>query len=135
MNYTLDEMSSWDLFFYYGQNPLDLEIQSDLMLLCLQPDRSLYYNNLESGGIVGSENFPNTISLQVNLRYSISIAVARKNRFISDGTDGKPERRIAVSQNSIKFDVNRNELDTQILYIPYYNYNAYAVIRPLPGLS
>lgn len=135
MNYTLDEMSSWDLFFYYGQNPLDLEIQADLMKLCIQPDRSLYYNNLESGGIVGHENFPNTINLQVNLRYSISMAVARKNRFISDGTDGNPERRIAVSQNSIKFDVNKGELDIQVLYIPYYNYNAYAVLHPLPGLS
>jgi len=133
MNYTMTEIESWDLFFYYGQNPLDLEIQSDLMSLCLQPDRSLYYNNLESGKITGYENFPNNINLQVNLRYSITAAVARKNRFISDGTDGKPERRIAVSQNSIQFGINGGELDIQVLYIPYYNYNAYATVQ-MPGV-
>lgn len=129
-NYTIDEMSSWDLFFYYGQSDVDLEIQSDLMLLSIQPPRSLLYNNLESGGIAAYENYPNDINLQVHLRFSITDAVARKNRFIADGTDGYPERRIAVSQNSIRFTPLRGELDIEIFYIPYYNYNAYSSIRP-----
>lgn len=132
-NYTLDQMSSWDLFFYYGQSLLDLEIQSDLMLLATQPDRSLYYNNLESGGITRHENFPNDINLQVNLRFAITSSAARKNRFISDGTDGYPDRRIAVSQNSIRFEPVGGELDIQILYIPYYNFEAYATVRPGVG--
>jgi len=135
MNYTYDEMKSWDLFFYYGQNDLDLEIQSDLMLLLLQPPRSLFYNNKESGGVVSYENFPNDMNLQINTRFDITSAVAWKNRFISNGTEGNPERRIAVSQNSIGMQAISGELNMEVLYIPFYNYNAYAIVNPpMPGL-
>jgi len=123
--HTLDELGSWDLLFYYGQNDLDLEIESELMLLAIQPLRSLLYDNKESGGIDGYENYPNDINLQINCRFSIASAVAWKNGIIPNGTEGLPDRRIAVSQNSISFQNDGGELDMEILYIPYYDYNKY----------
>lgn len=122
---TYDEIKSWDNFFYYGQNDFNLELEHELMLLLLQPLRSLLYNNQESGGISGYENFPNGLTLQIYGRFTISSAVAWKNRQISDGTNGSIDRRIAVSQNSINFKVDRGELDVEVTYIPYADYSKY----------
>lgn len=136
MSTPLSQLSSWDLFFYYGQNDLDLEIEADLMLLALQPLRSLLYNNKESGGINEYENYPNDIGLQVNVRYEVANAVAWKNFQISNGEDGLPDRRIAVSQNSLKFTKNNSgELAIEIFYIPYYDYTKYNTLQDkLPGV-
>lgn len=131
MRYSMSELSSWDLFFYYGQNELDLEIEADLVSLILQPSRSMYYNNQESGGIAGYENYPNDLYLQVNGRFDIVSAIAWKNRVIADGDNGLPDRRIAVSQNFVTFERPRkDELNLMVFYIPYYNYNAYNVVNP-----
>ena len=123
--YTLDELGSWDLFFFYGQNDIELEIQSDLMGLVLQPLRSLFYNNRESGGVDGYENYPNDLNLQINCRFTIADAVAWKNGQISDGSDGITDRRIAVSQNSIQFTKQNGELNIEVLYIPYLDFNKF----------
>lgn len=123
------QLGSWDLFFNYGDNDLDLELESDAMMLVVQPARTLFYNNLESGGV--SENYPNGLSLQVLLRYNIASAFAFRNRVVVDGSNNTKDRRLAVSQNSISFNSNQSgELDVTVLYIPYYNFDAYKSINP-----
>jgi hypothetical protein len=133
---TPSQLGSWDLFFNYGKNSLDLENESDAMMILVQGNRTLFYNNLESGGVSGSENHPNVVSLQVSLRYGIASAFAFRNRMVVDGSNGNKDRRLAVSQNSINFISNRNgELDVAVLYIPYFNYDAYKTINPsVPGV-
>ena len=125
MSYPISTLRSWDNFFYYGQNDFDLELEFDLMLLLLQHPRSLFYDNQESGGIAGYENFPNGLSLQVYGRFAIAAAVAWKNKQVSDGSNGTIDRRIAVSQNSINFKVNKGELDVEVTYIPFSDYTKY----------
>lgn len=132
---SISKLSSWDIFFYYGQNDLDLEIESDLMNLCLQPVRSLYYNNSDSSGVSGYENYPNEFNLQINLRYSIANGVARRNQIISDGSNGYPDRRIAVSQFSISIKQVPNGINIAVLYIPYYNYSSYRIVNTTIGGS
>lgn len=136
MDYSIDELSSWDIFFYYGKNDLDLELSSDLMLLMLQANRSLYYDRRESGGVSGYSNHPNALSLQVNIRYNAANAIAWKNSVIADGLNGLPDRRIAVSQTSISFLRSGGDLDVTVLFIPYYNFNNYKAINvPMAGLK
>ena len=136
MEYSIDELSSWDIFFYYGQSDINLEMQSDLMLLALQSDRSLYYDRRESGGIAGYENHPNDLNLQVNIRYNIANAVAWKNGISASGIDGMPDRRIALSQNSISFLKSGGELNVALLFIPYSNFNNYKIINvPMAGIK
>lgn len=131
MSNSIKKLGSWDLFFYYGQNDLDLEIESDMVAICMQPPRSLYYNNLESAGMVGYENHPNELNMQVSMRYDIANGIAWKNTVVSNGTDNKPDRRVAVSQFAISFVRGvEGDLDCKILYIPYYNYTAYKVVNP-----
>ena len=136
MEYSIDELSSWDIFFYYGQNDINLEMQSDLMLLALQSDRSLYYDRRESGGVAGYENHPNDLNLQVNIRYNIANAVAWKNGISASGIDGMPDRRIALSQNGISFSKFGGELNVALLFIPYSNFNNYKIINvPMAGIK
>jgi len=131
MQHSLDELSSWDIFFYYGQNDLDLEIESDAMMLALQPSRSLYYNAQESGGIDRFENFPNAWTFQINTKYNLTSAYAWKNQQVTDGTEGNPDRRIAVSQTSINITQDDNgNADIDIFYIPFYDFNKYQNINP-----
>jgi hypothetical protein len=136
MSTPISTLASWDLFFFYGQNDIALEIESDLMQLLLQRSRTMYYNNQESGGISNYENYPNEINLQINARYDIANAVSWKNTQIADGRNNLPDRRIAVSQSSINFKKdNKGNLDVFVLYIPYANYTAYNTLNPtIPGL-
>jgi hypothetical protein len=134
--YSIEQLGSWDIFFYYGQSDINLEIESELTQLVLQPSRSLYYNNQESGGISNYENYPNEVNLQINARYDIAKGVSWKNGVVTDGSNGYPDRRVAVSQSSISFTRNRGELDVEVFYIPYYDYTNYTTINTLiPGIG
>lgn len=133
MSYPIKTLSSWDNFFYYGQNDFDLELESDLMMLLLQPGRSLFYNNQESAGISDYENYPNDLILQIYGRYSIAAAIAWKNRQISDGSNNTKDRRIAVSQNFIKFKADGGNLDISVVYIPYSQYNKFKTMNARIG--
>lgn len=119
----LDELMDWDLFFYYGETgDLDLECRFDLYELLLQPKRSLFYARQLSAGIDQYENAPNTIRLQVLGRYEIASAVAYRNSVVTDGRNGTTDRRIAVSQNSINFKQSNENMDIDVLYFLYDNY-------------
>jgi len=109
-------------FFYYGKNSLDDESRFDLFQLLLQPKRSLFYDRRESAGISDYENRPNTIELQVLGRFEIANAVAYRNSLVTNGADNTIDRRIAVSQNSIGFSARGEELDVNVLYFLYGDY-------------
>ena len=118
-----NENMSWDIFFYYGEtNDLDLECEYDLWEILLQPGRSLFYNRRFSAGLSQFENNPNGMSLQIFGRYEIASSIAYRNTVVSDGSEGLPDRRIAVSQNSVGFKQENGNLDIEVLYFLYHSY-------------
>lgn len=129
MSYLISELNAWDNFFYYGQNEFELELESDLMMLLIQPGRSLFYDNQESAGISDYENYPNNLILQIYGRYSISAAIAWKNRQVTDGSDNTIDRRIAVSQNFISFKTDIGNLDVSVVYIPFSQYTKFKTMN------
>jgi hypothetical protein len=119
---SFEQISDFDVFFYHGQNELELENESDILWSLIQERRTMYYNRQE--GIPSVENNPNAISLEVLLRYSISNYLAWRNTQVGDGTNNTKDRRVAVSQNSIIFDrdARKGDLDVIVYYIPYVNF-------------
>lgn len=116
------ELPAWDQFFFYGKGDLHEESVYDLNELLFQPKRSLFYNRRASAGVSEYENNPNGIGLQVFARFEIANAVAYRNSQVSDGSDNLPDRRIAVSQNSIGFEAKDGNLDVRVLYFLYSDY-------------
>lgn len=116
-------LGSFDNFFYYGKNDFQTEVESDLLQLLIQPKRSMLYNRQMGAGITSKENFPNTLSLQVMLRYDIISAIAYRNTVVTDGTDGTRDLRIAGSQFAVNFIPKGDNLDIQVLYFSFANTN------------
>jgi hypothetical protein len=117
--YSTDQLSDLDTFFYYGKGDINLETQSDLMQNLLQPRRSLFYDrSLDSAGIKDFENFPNALALQVLLPYTIVSSISKRNSFVSSES---PDRRVAISQSTIKVSSDKNGLQLNVLYIPFNN--------------
>ena len=131
----IDQISDIDMFFFYGLNDIDLEIEHDLLYGLLQPKRSLFYFRSEGAGVEEYENFPSGYFMQVSLRYDMANWVAQRNTRVSDGTKGYPDRRIAVSQATIDIDTLKGNIDVQVLYIPYYNYEKPTVINLAIGVN
>lgn len=115
---------NWDMFFLYGNNTIEDECLFDLYQLLMQPKRSLYYNRQESAGISEYENRPNGIDLQIFARFEIANAVAYRNMMVTDGSNNMKDRRIAISQNSIGFESKGSELNINVLYFLYENYES-----------
>jgi hypothetical protein len=116
------EYMNSDSFFWYKENSLDVQAKSDLIRICLQDKKALFYNRSEGAGISGKENYPNALSVQLGIRYQIAMAIARYNQYVVNGDGDTIDRRIAVSQNSISFKRESGELDIDIQYFLYYNY-------------
>jgi len=114
--------ANWDIFFFYGKSELDLECRFDLYELLLQNKRSLFYGRRLSAGVNTFENMPNSIELQVLGRFDIASAVAYRNSVVSAGSGGSVDRRIAVSQYSISFLAKDGNLDVNILYFLFSDY-------------
>lgn len=130
--HTLDQLGSFDLFFNYGSNDLDLEIESDLVQGLIQPKNSLFGFRSYGAGVSEKENYPNTVSLSVGLKYDIALHIAKQNLTISNQN---PDRRIATSQNSVKISQSGGNLDVQVLYIPYKDYKKSSSISLPIGVS
>lgn len=122
MSTEIKQYANSDYFFYYGQIDIKEECRSDLWQLLYQPTRSMFFNRQEGGGVTEYENYPNAISLQVNLRLSISNAVSYRNSVVTDGFDGQKDRRIAVSQNFIGIEQKNDNLDLIVLFFLYSDY-------------
>lgn len=111
-------MIQWDTFFYYGKGSIQDENEQDLLQLVQQPARSMFYNR-EYGCDV-KYNFPISAVNQSLVAYSIAMAVSNRNQNVSDGESGLPDRRIAVSQNTITIsDGSQGERDISVLYFNY----------------
>lgn len=122
MGSEITELNNFDNFFFYGLNDISKEIETDLYIGLVQPKRSLFYDRNFGSGIVEYENYPNTVAMQVGLRYQVSAHVARENQRISDGSGGSKDRRVAVSSNSIRVEHKGQELNISVFYIPYKDY-------------
>ena len=130
--HTLDQLGSWDLFFNYGANDLDLEIESDLVQGLIQPKNTLFGFRSFGAGVSEKENYPNTVALTVGLKYDIALHIAKQNLRVSSEA---PDRRIAASQNSIKVTQAGGNLDVKVLYIPYKDYKKSGSISLPIGVS
>jgi hypothetical protein len=120
----INEIVNGDYFFFYGKAPIEDETAHDLMLMLLQPKRKMFYNRSEGAGVSDYQNYPNALSLQIGLRYDITIAIAYRNYYVTDGSNGTIDRRIASSQLSISFDQDDNgNLDLSVYYFMYGNMN------------
>lgn len=132
---TLDEISDINIFFYYGTLSDELETEHNLMTGLLQPERSLYYNRSDSVGVDSFENHPNNLMLQVQLRFQIANWINYYNSYTGDGTGSSKERRLAISQFSIMFEQNLDNLDIEILYIPFSEYSQLKSIKTGVGVQ
>ena len=117
------KITDFDVFFYYGQNDLELETKSDLLVNLLQTKRSLFYDRYyDSAGIDDYENYPEGLTLRINLPFDIVDSVAKRNQIVTNGEDGYKDRRVALSQSTILIDT-KDGVKVTVLYIPLANYN------------
>lgn len=135
MDYELSQLQDFDLFFYYGEQGSDLkmEIESDLLMGMVQKKRSLFYDRRDSVGVSEKENYPNSFVLAFMARYDIVNWTAWKNTQISDGSSTYPDRRIAVSQNSIEISQRGQEMDLKVNYIPFFDIKKSGNVQTLIG--
>lgn len=118
----IEQLKDFDNFYYYGQGDLKREIESDIHAIVNQNSRSLSYNRSnDSAGLDQYENTPNAIVQSVLIPYNIVSALSKRNVNIGDGSNGSKDRRIAVSQNSVKVDNKENFIDVSIFYIALFD--------------
>jgi hypothetical protein len=83
----------------------------------------MYYNRAEGCGLLEKENYPNAILLSIGAKYDIVTWIGMRNTRVGNGQDGTAERRVAVSQKSIKFQkTSEGSVGIDINYIPFYNF-------------
>ncbi len=132
-----EDLTDFDSFFYHDQLDVRTQIKVNLQLGTLQNKRTMFYFRKWGAGVQSKENHPNTIMLWVMLRYNIAAHVAYDNTLVSDGSNDAPDRRVAVSQNSVQLVRGETgELDVNIQYIPYIDYKIPESLNlPVGGLS
>ena len=130
-------LEDFDLFFFYGKLDIELENEHDLVEGIVQPKRSLFYNRQDGTGIQQMENHPNIMALQITIRALITMFVGLRNTRVSDGRNGQRERRLAVSQNSIRFVKGKQgrELDVIINYISFNSFDRLQSTEAPVGVS
>jgi len=118
---TIAQLTDMDVFFNYGEpgSDLSLESESDLVIGLFQPRRSLFYNRRWGAGIQEYENHPNQSGLDVTMRFLIASFVGIRNNRVSQGQNNLPDRRLAASQNSIRFVKNGTDRDVEINYFEF----------------
>lgn len=114
--------SPWESFFYYGNDTLENETLYDMTELLMQPKRSLYYFRRGSGGLNLYENNPNGLALSIFMRYEITSAIGYRNTIVVAGENGFRDRRVAVSQQSIKIIPAGNNVDVDVLYFLFADF-------------
>jgi len=132
---TLDQTSDINVFFYYGTLSDEIETEHNLMTGLLQPERSFYYNRSDSVGVDSFENHPNNLILQIMLRFQIANWINFYNSYTGDGSGLSKERRLAVSQFSIMFEQSNDNLDIELLYIPFADYTNVKSVKTGIGIG
>lgn len=131
----IKKYSSSDYFFYYGKVDIADECKSDLYQIVFQAARSLFFYRGFGAGISDYENLPNSLAIQILLPYAIAEAVAERNGRVSDGSNGLPDRRIAVSQDSIEIVQEGGNVDVNIQYFLYEDFSSSTVSVPLGSVK
>jgi len=121
-------MTDIDYFFYYGLTDQRAEIEADLSQGLMQSKRSMFYDRSFGAGVPEYENAPQGLALQVSLKYDIAAWVARRNQEVSDGSNGKRDRRAITSQNAIQIVQSGDGVDVMVLYIPFFDYQKPATV-------
>lgn len=115
----VEQYRDFDIFFFYSFNDLEIETRSDILANILQPKRSLFYDrSQDAAGAPSYENRPNGLYLQVNLPYDIVTSLAKRNQVVSNGTGDNPDRRVAVSQATIRIESEKDRARVTVLYVP-----------------
>jgi hypothetical protein len=117
--YSIAMLGDMNIFFGYGQYPLDLETESDIMLELMQPKRSMFYNRSAGSGVFDYENYPNTLVMEIMIRFDIVKSLYRRNTVCGDGTNGTKECRVALSQSSIEIERDEGNVNVSVGYISY----------------
>lgn len=132
---SIEQLSDIDTLFFHGTLSLDYETECEIFAGVIQPERSLFYNRNEGCGVDTAENYPNSAIAQIGLKYSIMNFIAWRNTIVSDGSNGKPDRRVAASQSSIEVDSDtEGNIDISVFYITFANYKQIQNVSiPLTG--
>ena len=138
MDYPLEILSDIDVFYYYGEPDSDLllETESDIFAGILQPKRTLFYNRRDASGVVEKENLPTSLILSLMTAFDITNWNSYRNTQVSDGANGTPDRRVAISQNSVQIQQRneKGEMDVLVEFIPFANLkNKKDVTIPIPS--
>jgi len=120
---------NWDLFFYYGEGDLNNEIKQDILNGVTTSKNKLFFNRADSAGVNNFINSPNSLAIEIGLKYSIVKWLAYRNTYIGNGQNNSKERRIAISQNNIKINQKNSNVDIDIFYIPFFNKNTFVTIE------
>ena len=132
----LEQASSLDVFFFYGekQNPLAIENESDIYWGLIQKKRSLFYNRQDGTGIPDKLNYPNSLTLLVGTRYDVVNWAALRNTRVSTK---EPDRRVAISQDTVNIVQNniKGEMDVNVSYIPFADFEQPAKVSLPIGRS
>lgn len=134
---SIDVLSDFDLFFYYGQNDLELETKHDVMCNLMQPKRSLLGNrSLDSAGVSDYENKPIGIGIRVNLPFDIVDSLSKRNQYVSNGQNGNKDRRVAVSQSTVRIESDKQgTVKITVLFIPFSNFKQTQVLSVPLGVK
>ena len=133
--YNFSQHSDFEIFLGYGDFDTLLETESDLMEGLLQPKRTLFYNRSDGAGVPNYENHPNDLILNIGLKYDIAKWANYRNTQVGDGNDGTTDRRVAVSQNAIRITQAGQNLDIEVYYIPFIDYNQIRAVTTSIGIG
>lgn len=103
-----------DHFFYANMMTLRKEIMDDIETSLLVGDRSIPYFREYGAGLSTYENEPVSFSTLIKMRYDVASWLAKRNIYVSDGNDDKPDRRAVTSQTLIKIEQMEDHIDVVI---------------------
>lgn len=108
-------------FFYYLKGDPINDISADIELALIQPKRSLFYYRSAGAGIQEYENLRTNLQIQIGLKYDIIMAISERNARVPDGSTAAPDSRAAASQASIDIDVDGDNTNVVVRFIPIAN--------------
>lgn len=134
---SIDVLSDFDMFFYYGQNDLELETRHDLMVNLMQPKRSLLGSrSVGAAGIQDYENTPTGINLNIKMPFDIIDSLSKRNQYVTNGENETKDRRVAVSQSTIRIESDKlGNVNVTILYIPLANFKQTETLNVPLGIA
>jgi hypothetical protein len=119
----MSELADINIFFYYDTLDLNLETQHDIFLGLMQPPKSFFYDRQNSANVISYENLPNTLLLQIGLRYDIMNWISYRNTYVSDGTTDTKDRRIAASQEYMAVEQGTDFINLDVYYYMMSDYD------------